>query len=244
MGKKKVSKRWEKHKGFKKPFDYVLYPGTEDEQELTLRRLDMDDILELGVSNELDFMTKALMEGQKKPKDEKPDSEKSEEDKVKDIISQATNMAEMKKMVNAICVEGILDPEVHPVPRHENARQKGLLYVDEIPFEDRVELFSVIFDTEGLSTFREEQSAGVGNVANVTSVQLPPDRHMDVRPDNSQGVLLQPGSNEIWQNDRVGSGGSGEISAQESQGSGSGQDGEHSQTGSVGKTSGNLTETT
>lgn len=236
--KKKVSKRWEKHKGFKKPFDYVLYADSDDPQEVTLRRLDMDDILDLGVSNELDFMTKALMEGAKKTEAEKPDVEKTEEEKVKDIIAQAANMNEMKKMVNAICVEGILDPEVHPVPKHKSARQRGLLYVDEIPFEDRVELFSVIFDTEGLSTFREEQSSGVGNVVNVTSVQLPSDRSVDVRSDNSEGVLLQSGSNEIRQDDRIGTSSSGETSSEEPQGSGGRPDGEYSQVGSSGEAPG------
>lgn len=182
MGKK-LSNRWEKHKDFKKPFDYVLYSDSDDPQEVTLHRLDMDDILDLGVSNELDFMTKALMTAS--------DSKTKPQEALNDALKKAQNLTEMKKMVNAVVLAGVDDPKIYDIPRDNAARQKGLLYIDEIPFEDRIELFSIIFDTEGLSTFREEQEPGVGNVADEPSVQLPADGPVDVRSDDTEGVLLQ-----------------------------------------------------
>lgn len=183
MGNHPLSTSWSKGKEFKKPFDYSL--ENNPEQTVTLRRIDMGDILKLGVANELDFMSKALITA-----DPSKDDDKSRE-AVVDAISQSGNMEKMEIMVNKVVLAGLIDPKPFPVPEHENARQAGLLYVDEIPFEDRIELFSVIFDTEGLSTFREEQKTGVGDVADVPSVQLPPDGFVGVRPDDSEGVLLQ-----------------------------------------------------
>ena len=172
MGNKALSASWSKGKKFKKPFDYTL--ESNPDQEVTVRRVDMTDLLRMGIANELDFMSKALITNEFVKDDEKA------KEAVLSAIGQAENFDKMETMVNKVVLAGLLDPKPFAVPRDENARQEGLLYVDEIPFEDRVELFSVIFDTEGLSTFREEQADGVGDVADVPSVQLPADGPVDV----------------------------------------------------------------
>lgn len=194
MGKKKVSKSWVKGKEFRKPIDYTL--ENNPEQEVTLKRLGMEEIMKLGVTNELDFMSKALMSSD--------DTEAKPKEAVAQAIKTADDVDKMTEMINAVVVTGVIDPKVYPVPMrvtrdekgaivkkeiNEEARQDGLLYVDEIPYDDRVELFSVIFDTEGLTTFREEQTDGVGDVADVPSVQLPADGSVAVRSDESEGVL-------------------------------------------------------
>jgi hypothetical protein len=46
-------------------------------------------------------------------------------------------------------------------------------------------LFAVIFESEGLSTFRSEQETSVGDVADVPSVQLPADRPLALRPEDA-----------------------------------------------------------
>lgn len=176
-----LSTAWEKSNEFKRPFDYVL---TETKQTCLVRRMDMGDLLKLGVAEEMDFMSKALMS-------DEAATAKSGGEAVSAAMMKAQNFAKMEQMINAVVLEGVIKPKLQPVPAHDQARQPGQLYVDSIPFNDRVELFSVIFDSEGLSTFREEQADGVGNVANVTDVPLPPNEPVAVRPDNPQGVLLQ-----------------------------------------------------
>lgn len=175
-----LSPTWEKSNEFKRPFDYTL---SESKQTCLVRRMDMGDFLKLGIAEELDFMSKALMTS----------SEQSDnaQDAVSSAMMKSANFGKMEKMINLVVVTGVLKPKLQPVPEHDSARQPGQVYVDSVPFNDRLELFSVIFDSEGLSTFREEQKDGVGNVADVPSVSLPPDESVAVRSDNPQGVLLQ-----------------------------------------------------
>jgi hypothetical protein len=166
-----LSPSWQAGRNYRDPFDYYL-EGSK--QMLNIRRLDMGDLLKLGIAEELDFMSKALMT------ESKP--EESAKESVMSAVYKSDNFSSMETMINRVCVEGINRPKVHSIPppildeegkEKPAIRQKGLFYVDYIPFPDRMELFSVIFDSEGLSTFRSEQTAGVGDVENVTSVSLP-----------------------------------------------------------------------
>lgn len=174
-----VSPAWENASQYKQPFDHTLEGSG---QVVLLRRLDMGDLLKLGIAEELDFMSKSLMA------DEKSDKPK---DAVTSAVMQGENFSKMEKMINSVVTAGVIKPKLQPIPEHEAARQPGQIYIDSVPFNDRIELFSVIFDSEGLSTFREEQKDGVGNVADEPSVPLPTDEPVAVRSDDTQGVLLQ-----------------------------------------------------
>jgi hypothetical protein len=159
----------------------------------------MGDLIKLGIAEELDFMSKALVAD-----DQKADDEKAKE-AVNRAILKADNYNRMEKMVNLVVNSGVLQPKLHIPPvikvrdkktdtvveqPNEAARQKGLLYVDWLPWDDRMELFAEIFETEGLSTFRKEQTPGVGDVEHESGVQLPADGPVALRPDDSEGVLL------------------------------------------------------
>lgn len=180
VNKYALSPVWTKAKDFKKPFDYTL---ANSQQTVLVRRLDMGDLLKLGIAEEMDFMSKALITADAK-------DEQTAQTAVADAVKSSANFSKMEKMINKVVLAGMIEPRLYAVPEHEAARQAGLVYVDEIPWDDRMELFSVIFETEGLSTFREEQETGVGNVADVPGVPLPPDRPVDIRPNNPEGVLL------------------------------------------------------
>jgi hypothetical protein len=176
----KLSPKWESNKNFKDPFHYIVGKGQVtdeqaeaydgDDQLVQIIRLDMADILKLGMAEELDFMSKALISSDKKAEDN--DASKA----LENAIKSASNFSKMEIMINKIVQRGIVNPKFYMPPEHENARQKGLNYIDTaVPFEDRMELFSVIFETEGLSDFRAEQETGVGNVEHESVVQLPAD---------------------------------------------------------------------
>ena len=174
-----LSSTWEKSNEYKKPFDYTV---KESGQVCLIRRMDMGDFLKLGVAEELDFMSKALM----------TDSSDNETPKeaVSSVMMKSANFEKMERMINLVVQAGVVKPHLQKVPEHEAARQPGQVYVDAIPFNDRLELFSVIFDSEGLSTFREEQEDGVGNVVDEPGVSLPADEPVAVRSGDSEGVLL------------------------------------------------------
>lgn len=171
-----ISSAWSSAESYKEPFDYTI-EGSK--QTVLVRRLDMADILRLGLAGNLDFMTKAIMA-------EPGKSESETKESIVDVMSKGgDNFAKMEEMVNKVCLEGILAPKLFAIPEHEAARQKGLLYIDAIPFNDRMELFGVIFDNDGLATFRDEQTDGVGNVADVSDVPLQADGPVAVRSDDA-----------------------------------------------------------
>lgn len=171
-----LSPAWSKGRDYKKPFDYVIESSG---QEVKIRRLDMGDLLKLGIGEEMDFMTKALMSSEKK---------ETGTDAVASAVMGAGNFENMEGMINKVVLAGLITPRVHTPPMKEFVGPKGLtlvvdeeakkenvLYVDDVPFTDRMELFSVIFDSDGLATFRGEQADGVGDVETVPSVSLPAD---------------------------------------------------------------------
>lgn len=164
-----LSDSWSRGREYKKPFDYVI-PSSN--QKVKLKRLDMGDLLRLGVAEEMDFMTKALMTG---------DENKSGGEAIASAVTKSGNFDRMESMINKVVLAGLLAPKPHQPPLDDNgladndAKKDGVLYVDEIPFQDRMDLFSVIFESDGLATFRNEQTASVGDVETVPSVSLPAD---------------------------------------------------------------------
>ncbi len=136
---KEISPKWKKNKGFKKPFDYHL---EDSDQDVVLHRLDMPDLLKLGIANEMDFMSKALMSNPQ------ADDAKAKQ-AIADAAKQADNFERMETMINKVVMAGVIDPVLFPVPQDENMRDENIMYIDEIPWDDRMELFSVIFESDG-----------------------------------------------------------------------------------------------
>jgi hypothetical protein len=193
-----LSESWARGSEYKAPFNYAVGKGKltpeeaetwnpKDGQLVLCHKLDMGDLLKLGIAEQLDFMSKELItqpakEGQ------------ATSEAVSNAIMKADNFAPMEKMVNLVVSAGVDEPRLHMPPADEKhqKRQLGLTYADSIPFLDRMELFSVCFDSEGLSTFRSEQAPGMGNVEHVESVQLPADGPVaELRPDDTERVLSQ-----------------------------------------------------
>ena len=164
----KVIPAWSKAADYKKPFKFKCPSG----QMTLIHRLDMSDLLRLGVAEDMDFMAKALMASEKTAEE----SEKKPDDPAAaatEVVLKAQNFEKLENTINLVVHAGMIKPKTWLVPRDENARQAGLLYIDAIPFEDRMVLFTKIFETEGLTTFRQEQEDGVGDVADEPSVPLP-----------------------------------------------------------------------
>lgn len=155
---------WAENKDFREPFDFTTSSG----QLARLRRLAMDDLIILSLENDLDFFVKAIMGNDDKKK-------KQDDAGVAGILANASgkDFAKLMAVVNAVVVSGVIAPKLHAIPEHENARQKGLLYVDSIPMPERMELFSVIFDSAGIEAFQDEETDGVGPVADEPDVPVP-----------------------------------------------------------------------
>lgn len=182
-----VSKKWSAGKDFRKPFNHYL---EDSEQNVLIRRIDMSDILAMGLVDEMDFVSKAIA----KISEKKTDSNDEVEDSNPFMENGGANFVKLQKMINAVSLAGIIQPKIYAVPEHEAARQDGLIYVDEIPWNDRMELFTLIFGGNDEESFRNESESDVGTVENVTDVPLSANEPMADEPDESAGVLPEPSS--------------------------------------------------
>lgn len=159
MDTKYAPTSWGRKNPANEPFEYETSSG----QTCLIRKLGITDILKLKLVDQLDFFTKSLSEDDKA----KPEAPKNNADFTKALMD---NFDKMDETINKILVVGVIAPVVHPIPENEALRSEDKVYADEIPFEDRIELFTQILDTEGLSDFREEPANGVGHVPDVESV--------------------------------------------------------------------------
>ena len=142
------------------PYDYTTSSG----QTCLIKRLGMMDILSMGLLDTLDFFSKSLSE------DDKTKASVSETDGTfLKLLTQ--NFDKMEVTINKVLLAGVVAPVVHDIPEIGRQRDENKVYVDQIPFQDRVELFSEILDSEGLSSFREKSEAGVGHVPDGEVVQ-------------------------------------------------------------------------
>ena len=110
-----LSEAWSNSNEYKKPFDYTL---ENTRQTVLLRRLDMGDLLKLGIAEELDFMSKALFAD---------DSSASAKEAVNTAVLKSQNFTKMEHMVNSVVMAGVIKPQLHAIPLHEAARQPGLV---------------------------------------------------------------------------------------------------------------------
>lgn len=73
---------------------------------------------------------------------------------------------EMYDLVEAIVIESIQEPKVHPVPEDPENRDDDLLYVDEVDDEDKMFIYQwASGGTADIEQFREEARANMATLA-------------------------------------------------------------------------------
>lgn len=149
------------------PYEYETSSG----QLCLLKNISMTDIFRMGLMDTLDFFIAGLSTNDKNAP--QPTEEEQSSDFTKKLLK---NFDKMETTINKVLLVGVVAPPLAPVPDEPTAvRKEGVIYVDKLPFEDRVELFNEILDTEGLSDFREESKSDMGHVPAEQVVQLPAD---------------------------------------------------------------------
>lgn len=125
-----------------------------------VRKLEMEDIIEMGLIDELDTFQSLFSD----------DEEGLPEDKEDELafakrLASGGNFKTLKKTIDKIVVQSVNQPKVEPVP-DDGAVKDGVIYVDHIGFADKMAIFIVAFDgMSSMSTFREEPTSSVGTVA-------------------------------------------------------------------------------
>ena len=174
-----VSKSWQKKVEQSVPFDYTLEGSG---QTCLVRKVDMSDIMAFGLVDDMDFLAKEMAEISSKDTGETKKA------------TRRKNSKNMERIVNMIVQAAVIKPEIEMAPENDSDRIEGVIYVDSIPFTDRIELFSVVYDMDSLTGFREEQETSVGIVADVADVPLPADELLAGGPNESAGVLSESNS--------------------------------------------------
>ena len=132
-------------------YDKVLPSGAK----VRLRKLELEDLAELGVLDEMDAFTPKAMSGNVVKKDSEPAA-----------IDTAKQITKVLDLMDKIAVAALIKPEVHPRLKDGEEPVEGRLYVNGIPandrgaiFEDSVEEIGSFLGTGG------EQGGDVGDMA-------------------------------------------------------------------------------
>ena len=81
---------------------------------------------------------------------------------------------DMYEMVNAVAMECVQEPRIHPKPQSEADRDDNLVYIDEVDDEDKMFLFQWSGGgTDDIATFREEARADMAALAQKQGFPVP-----------------------------------------------------------------------
>jgi hypothetical protein len=106
-----------------------------------------------------------------------PKSKPSQLDLMKSVKEDPSKIKAVFEMFDAIVVECVLAPEVHPVPEDEDDRDEELLYVDEVDEEDKQFIAGFVMGgTKDLKKFRVESAAGLDALQNESKPVKPTKR--------------------------------------------------------------------
>ena len=145
-------------------FDFVTKSG----QRCLLKPLELEEILKIGLMDELDFFGKML--GSDQPQEEKTEEQTKDELLSKAMDPEAFNR--LLKTVESVCLECVVKPTLWP---RGSVPKPGAIPVADISFEDKVEIFTSVFRGLGeddMGEFREEQKADMGNMVTIESPTL------------------------------------------------------------------------
>jgi hypothetical protein len=141
-----------------------------------LRRLDPTDLLEHDILEKTDFIGALVDEQiQKIQKGGSPeiDPDKIEADIFEQMRGNASRLGELRYMVDKLTIVAVVEPKVHPLPAKDETRQDGLIYVDTIPFEDKMAIFTRVLQGVNRAKRFHQPDATVAALGTVQDVPLP-----------------------------------------------------------------------
>lgn len=146
-------------------------PKNINEKDVTLpsgqlcrvRELQMEDVLELDLIDAVDTFTGQLIDDRA---DGKETSHESDAKSFLTFLRDKEKREKLLKIVDATIPRAVVAPVVLPALPKGRAKKEGFIYVDQIELNDKLAIFTEIFQGFGdVSKFREEQAEGVGTLA-------------------------------------------------------------------------------
>lgn len=156
---------WKKKK--KSTFEIQL-----DDQLVLVRRLGIPEIVQAGLVAELDTFTPQLLPDGRLNPDEKP------ENVILGALRDKEKFQKLERTINRVVLMCVIAPRIHPAPEHGVERDEELIYVDEIDFNDRMEIFNKCFVGMGnMSQFPGGQTGDMEPVAQVSGAEVGSEQH-------------------------------------------------------------------
>jgi len=138
-------------------------------QRCRAKKLGLEDAMALGLLESMDMFTPALM----KPilDDGKPSEDESQNAMLKSL-KDPEKRASFFGTVNRVVVHTVLAPKVVGVTNDDGSVNAGEVFINDIPFADKMHIFRCVFGTQGevIAPFREGSPDGVAAVDEVPGV--------------------------------------------------------------------------
>lgn len=160
-------------------------------QVVLVRKIQMEDVVDLGLVEALDMFQEIAGKGNdavaSAGKTKKAKAE-AEESFGMSMMKDREGFKKILRLADRVTVATVVKPRIEfPVAGPDGKalpmidREPGL-YVDQVPFEDKMHIFSSIFKgMEELDSFREESGEDVADIPAVADVPLPTKRNASAR---------------------------------------------------------------
>lgn len=136
-------------------FDIELPSG----QIILAKKLGMKEIIKTGMVAQLDTFTAQLLpDGTSSP-------EKDANRVILDAIKDEKKFEQLEQTINKVVLVCVLQPKVLPIPPEGYDRNPEAVYIDDISLDDKMYIFSIVFEGNGdMSQFREGQGGDMAAV--------------------------------------------------------------------------------
>jgi len=177
-------------------FDFKTPSG----QTCLIRRLEVDDLVDLDILSEIDRLStlvnsdhiEPVMGGRKVPSDRKPKAltaaqkKKQEDESLIKLMSNKDDFRMLSWVIDRVVTAAVVQPVVvssytGDKEEHDKIsladRDPDSIYTDSIPFQDRMEIFnSAIGRMDGLARFRDQQTEVMGDVESKSGDEMSSER--------------------------------------------------------------------
>lgn len=143
-------------------------------QVILVRTLTMEDVVDLDLVEAMDTFTglaEQTVANKGKGKGKKKTQEETEKEFGLTLFGDKDRFKRILGIADKAILVAVVKPEIVAAPEDDADREDGILYVDTIPFGDRLFIFNAVFDgVGGMESFRPVATADVGDVADVAVV--------------------------------------------------------------------------
>lgn len=171
-GNKYAPTGWKKGKR-NKPFDIYL---EESDQTVLAKRLGIRDIVKAGLVAEFDTFTSQIL----------PDGSQGSADPIAEAMRDEEKFDKLEATIDRVVMICVIAPKIYSVPPADHPRDENLVYVDEVEFDDKLQIFNECFTGLGnMSRFPAGQGGDLAAVETVSGASVGSESHGGIQAGDS-----------------------------------------------------------